>query len=284
MPSEVVQRAARFIYANARLVDRAVFGVRFARAEPERLIRAVAAYRNADGGFGHALEPDLRTPASQPLHTEVALWLLYEGGTKQPQLATQVCDYLARVANDACELPHFVEGALDYPAASHWQEGHGHEPSIDNVYSVAAALHWHGAEHPWLDKATNACLERLSDQPSDDAHTLQAVAAFLMETDQGERLEALAAPIRNANYYVEETPVTRYGLTPLHFAPSPASPLRRFFSDELIEAHLDDLVARQRADGGWPITFEPPSEAAHLEWRGRWTVEALLKLSAYDRI
>lgn len=284
MPSEIVQRAATFLYANARLVDRAVFAVRFSRAEPERLVRAVMAYRNADGGFGHALEADLRTPASQPLHTEVALWLLYEGGIKQPELATEVCTYLERVANDACELPSFVEGALDYPAAEHWREGYGGKPSIERVYSVVAALHWHGADHPWLDRARVACREHLAAGLSDDAHVLQAISAFLTETGETQRLEALVEPIKSARYYVEETPVERYGLTPLHFAPSPESPMRRHFADALIEAHLDDLVARQQHDGGWPIAFTPPSEAAHLEWRGRWTVEALLKLEAYGRI
>ncbi len=283
MPSEVIQRAARFLYANARLVDRAVFAVRFSRAEPERLVRAVMAYRNTDGGFGNALEADLRTPASQPLHTEVALWLLCEGDIRQPQLATEVCDYLAGVATDACELPAFVEGALDYPAAEHWREGLGAEPSIEQVYSVVAALHWHGAVHDWLTKATKACHEHL-DEVADDAHILQGIGAFLIETGHTERLGELTRSIKASQYYVEETPVSRYGLTPLRFANSPDSPLRPFFADDLIDAHLDDLLNRQQDDGGWPITFTAPSEAAHLEWRGRWTVEALLTLQAYGRV
>ena len=283
MPSQIVQRAAEFLYANARLVDRAVFGVRFSRAAPERLVRAVLAYRNEDGGFGHALEADLRTPVSQPLHTEVALWLLCEGEIRQPELATSVCDYLAGVANDACELPAFLEGALDYPAAEHWREGLGAKPSIERTYSVVAALHWHGAQHDWLTGATKACVEHL-DQLPDDAHILQGISAFLIETQQPERLGELIGPIRTSKYYVEETPVSRYGLTPLRFAPSPDGPMKSFFTDDLIEAHLDDLLTRQQDDGGWPITFTAPSEAAHLEWRGRWTVESLLTLQAYGRI
>ena len=39
---------------------------------------AVAAYRNPDGGFGHALEPDGRCPGSQPLAIEFALGTLDE--------------------------------------------------------------------------------------------------------------------------------------------------------------------------------------------------------------
>jgi hypothetical protein len=81
-----------------------------------------------------------------------------------------------------------------------------------------------------------------------------------------------------------ETPVRTYGLTPLHFAPAPDSPLRRLFDDAVIEAHLDDLAGRQQNDGGWPIHWAPPEGAATDEWRGRWTLDALRTLRAYGRI
>ena len=43
---------------------------------------------------------------------------------------------------------------------------------------------------------------------------------------------------------------------------------RRLFDDATIERHLDALEAKQQDDGGWPITWEPPSVAAVHEWRG----------------
>ena len=58
--------AAGFLTAGARVLDRRVFQRLFSGGAAEPVRDAVAAYRNADGGFGHALEPDLRTPASQP--------------------------------------------------------------------------------------------------------------------------------------------------------------------------------------------------------------------------
>ena len=73
-------------------------------------------------------------------------------------------------------------------------------------------------------------------------------------------------------------------LTPLHLAPTPESPWRAFFSDAVIEAHLDRLVAGQQDDGGWPITWDPTSEASRCEWRAIWTVEAVSKLAAYGRL
>src|SRR5690606_14850592 len=55
-----------------------------------------------------------------------------------------------------------------------------------------------------------------------------------------------------------------YGMTPLHYAPTPQSRWRGLFSDETIASHLDRLEADQQRDGGWAITWEPPSRAATL--------------------
>ena len=52
----------------------------------------------------------------------------------------------------------------------------------------------------------------------------------------------------------------------------------------MLAAHLDRLERDQQADGGWPITWEPPSEAAVLEWRGVVTLGALRTLVSYGRI
>ena len=40
----------------------------------------------------------------------------------------------------------------------------------------------------------------------------------------------------------------------------------------------------QQADGGWLITWEPPSQAARSEWRGIVTLGALRTLTSYGRL
>jgi hypothetical protein len=44
------------------------------------VLNAVRAYCNPDGGFGHALEPDVRAPQSEPTATLRALDTLIELG------------------------------------------------------------------------------------------------------------------------------------------------------------------------------------------------------------
>jgi hypothetical protein len=60
----VLDGARRFLLANARLLERRLFEVRFGGAPSALAGQAVRAYRNADGGLGHALEPDVRCAAS----------------------------------------------------------------------------------------------------------------------------------------------------------------------------------------------------------------------------
>ena len=56
------------------------------------------------------------------------------------------------------------------------------------------------------------------------------------------------------------------------------------FADAQIGAALDHLLRNQQPGGGWPITWEPPSEAATLEWRGVVTLQALGTLTSYGRV
>jgi len=60
------------VKAHARSLDRALFEHQFEGAPARNVWDALAAYRNMDGGFGRALEPDFRLPGSSPLATTIA--------------------------------------------------------------------------------------------------------------------------------------------------------------------------------------------------------------------
>src|SRR5262249_58734599 len=87
--------AAQYLATNARVVERRRFERLFAGGGPGPVRDAVAAYRNADGGFGHALEPDTRCPASQPLAIAFALSVLHETDAWDAALAEDACEWLA---------------------------------------------------------------------------------------------------------------------------------------------------------------------------------------------
>src|SRR5690606_37910934 len=70
--------AERFVRRDARLLDRHRFAHQFRGGPAGAVVAALVPYANPDGGFGNALEPDLRGAASQPEAVAVALRVLDE--------------------------------------------------------------------------------------------------------------------------------------------------------------------------------------------------------------
>ena len=66
MKVELLEKGENFIWENARLLERAIFSYHFYSGSDIRILEILKTYQNEDGGFGHALEPDLRTPDSHP--------------------------------------------------------------------------------------------------------------------------------------------------------------------------------------------------------------------------
>src|ERR1700749_2409767 len=93
--------AAAFVAANARVLDRRRFERLFEDGPAAPVRDAVAAYRNDDGGFGHALEPDLRTAATQPAAVEMALRVLDACDAWNEALVRGALDWLVTVAPEA---------------------------------------------------------------------------------------------------------------------------------------------------------------------------------------
>jgi hypothetical protein len=284
--NEAFDRARNFILTNARLLERLLLSVKFERGDSAAVGRAVAAYQNRDRGFGHALEPDIRCSESQALFVEVGLAALRDACRKETELALSVCGYLEAVSN-AQGLVQIIDGkALQSPHAPHWTDTG--EPGLNPTAGICGLLHYQGVAHPWLDRATQSCLQLLMDAPRLEAHALLSAAQLaenISDEESADRIaHRIASSLPKARFFILHAPVSQYGLTPLHFARTPASRWRQLFTTDQIEGHLADLASKQQADGGWPITWEASGPASTSEWRGKVTLEALCVLNAYGRL
>lgn len=278
-------RAQDFIWRNARLLERQLFAYVFAQGPKEPVLAALRAYQNDDGGFGNALEPDKRCPASQPVDVEMALRVLDEVDGFDDPMVARSCDWLGTIIKPDGALPWALPSANAYPHAEWWEVAEDPPSSLTLTAGIAALLLKHGIQPRWLERAIGYLWREIETTDARDFDTLIRVIGFLEHvpdrTRAGEALQKVLDHVAEPGVVALDPDAGGYVHKPLDWAPTPQSTCRPLFSDDVIATHLQALAARQQPDGGWPIWWETISPAVELEWRGRVTIEALRTLQAY---
>lgn len=279
-----VDDARRFLYAEARLLERRCFAAVMGGASPRGALDALLGYRNDDGGFGHGLEPDNRAPGSQPLDVEVAFQVMDMLGRVDDEIVGAACRFLDGLGPGVSCL---AAGALEYPRAPHWGTW-ALQPELNPTAGIAALLWKWGFDHPWRSAATAFCWAAIAAGLPEDAHSFAEALSFLAWVPDEERVaghtDAIAERLGSLKRFRLDPSAPDYGITPLHLAPSPDSRWIDLFEPSTIEAHLDALVAEQGDDGGWPISWPTVGPAAEQECRGVETLRALRVLRSFGRI
>ncbi|HEY3483667.1 MAG TPA: hypothetical protein VGL02_32795 [Streptomyces sp.] len=298
MPGTPLARAERFVWLTARVLEQRRFAFHFLQGDPDAVETALDAYRNDDGGYGHALEPDLRGPVSQPLHVAYALRVLDETGRCRGRRAERVCRYLTTRSTADGALPAVDPSLRGYPYAP-WMEIPDDPPGeLLATGPVVGRLRANDVWHAWLFPATDFCWTAV--ESLDRTHPYEVLAALAFLASAPDRARAAEAAARLGRLVRERELVLldpeRAGQTPSppgyapgehhfahDFAPAPDSLARAWFSDDEMERSLDHLASRQREDGGWPINWREWAPGSALEGRPIVTIGALLSLRAYGR-
>jgi hypothetical protein len=294
-----VAAAVSFMAGHGRVLDRRRLDLHLGGGHVEAVLAALDAYHNADGGYGWGIEPDLRSPESQPTGAMHAFEVLAEVAAVAPTASDrsiELCDWLGRQALDDGGLP-FTLPVTDPAACSPVWLGSDHRTaSLQMTAQVAANAHLVArhdqrvASHPWLDGATSWCFDAIAELDS-DAHAYELMFALRF-------LDAAAEADPRAGALLDRLGriLPADGVVPvaggsadevLHLfdlAPRPDGPGRRLFGADVVAAEQDRVAAAQQPDGGWTVDFASSSPAAALEWRGYATVAAVttLQLSASD--
>ena len=276
--------AKTFLLNNGRLLERHLFSYLFEGGERTQVLNALRAYQNEDGGFGNALEPDKRTPTSQPIDQEMSLRILDDIGLNG-QLVTDICNYLETITDDSGGVPFILPSAADAPRAWWWNTDETNPPgSINPTASIAGLLHKHKFMHPWLSKATAYCWQELETLEDFSDNNLLCILLFLEHVPDKDRArEAFEkiAPIVLEHTAIEPN-AEGYVHYPYHYAPIPTSLAKQLYDPELMTKHLEALIENQQEDGGWNISWPAVSPGCELEYRGVVTLNALKTLKAYD--
>jgi hypothetical protein len=291
--------ARSYLQQHARPLDRTRYAYHFSGGAASDVETTLSTFQNADGGFGHGLEPDIRLAASSVIATTIAFQRFRELQLPAAHpMVTAACAYLAATYQaDPVNWPIIPPNIDDAPHAPWWQPGGDLERSPANPHAeIAGYLHEYAPHFPdsMRTPVTNSVIDHLMmhDGPM-EMHDLLCYIR-LWETKAlpaALRAQMLGKLNQIVHATVERDPAkwAGYGLQPLAVAPAPQSP----FADALREAidhNLDFLMDQQQADGSWQPNWSwgdqwPEAWAvAARDWSGVLTVDNLRILHAYGRI
>jgi hypothetical protein len=284
MPIDI-DAAQRFVLTNARLLDRHRLAVIVRGAPVEPVLAALRAYRNPDGGFGHALEPDIRDPASQPASTLHALEVLAGVGALDDRMVSEAAAWVASTAEPDGGVPMALPTAAAHPRAP-WMS-----PSSGGsflTFALAARLREAGSQEPWLDRATDWCWAELERADELSANGVKFALDFLDTVPDEPRARAAVERLRSRLDADGSIPVSGgledERITPLALSERPEGRSRALFTDVQIDADLDRIESGQQDDGGWTFDWAAWSPGQSVEWRGAMTLWVLAVLRAHGRI
>jgi len=301
LTSHAFKQAGNYIEAHGRALEVARLHYHFGHAPAAEVTAALAKYQNSDGGFGRALESDIRMPGSSALATSIAFQMLRETGqVEQTEMTQRAIAYLVRICDrDRLTWRVIPVEAENWPHAPYWSQA-GREANFEGfqlnptaellgylvdfpdgvpVELVAALIkkvvsHLAGIEqivmHDFL------CCQRLLDSSLLPAANRAVILSELQRLLPG-------------TVSTDPSQWPGYCLRPLWAAPHPSSP----FYPQLraaVDANLDYEIATQLPDGSWPANFSWDNHEPELwpvvlqEWKGVFAIEKLLSLKHYGRI
>jgi hypothetical protein len=280
--------AHEFMATHARVLDRRRFELRTGHTDPSAVLAALDGYRNADGGYGWGLEPDLRSPESQPGAARHAFEVFEDIAPAVAPQAAALCDWLESITLSDRGLPFALPLGMPAGSGPWWQTADLSVSSLQITSVTAAAAHrvaTHDpavAGHAWLEQATDYCLRAIEsiDRPP-FAYVLAFSVDFLDAVHDSLPREAELL-LRHLSTFIPADGILRVqggteheSLRPLDLAPFPDRPARSLISDEVISADLERLAGLQQDDGGWAVDYLKISPAGSLDWRGHATVRAI---------
>lgn len=303
MTRDARRRAEAYLAEAARKLEAALYAWEFRGAPSAPILAALAGYQNPDGGFGRALEPDLRIPESSVLATTVALQTLggLGAGPDEPLVRGAMAYLVGAYAPDRGAWPiipphdNSVAQApwwgYDEDLASRWG-GFLANPSAE----VIAYLYTYPDLAPagMTDAVADRLLRHLEDQGEAlGMHDLMCWARLVQTPTVPEAVRSRALdrlrPLVAAGVDRDRSDWAGYGLQPLMIVSGPESPLAADLAPA-VEANLDYLIETQGPDGSWTPNWSwaeihPEAWAeAQRAWAGVLTLRHLRILRAFGRL
>lgn len=291
---------------NARPLERALFARRFEGGSDEAVLQELGRYANADGGFGRALEPDVRMPGSSALATAHGLQVLRElAAPADHPLVRGAVAYLLRTFDARRDVWRVVPPEVnDHPHAPWWHDEAG---SLERTFGdffiiprvdLLASLWRYAPPVPreWLEGLTERTVAAIEYEPelgSGGGSDLMYVLNLVQTPELPDRFKDHLIPVARAAALraVSRDPAdwSKYTITPLKLAPAPQALVADLLAGD-VRRQLDYEIEQQQEDGTWRVPWSWNGRypdvwpVARIEWQGVVTLETLSALHSYGRI
>ena len=301
LSKEAFERARDYMKNNAEKIELALFEYHFEGGSYEEVIKALREYENEDGGFGKGLEYDFTLSASSPMATTIAFQYLRKiNASSDIDMIKEGIKYFIDTFDKDKNMWHALsKEANNYPHAPwwHYDESTG-GCAVEHCFANPSAeiigyLNEYKDLVPkdFLTMVTDMAIEKLLERP--DKLEMHEMLCYLRMSEKlpVEKKEAVIDKLRKSvrnSVELNSANWEGYGAKPSIIVDSTESPLIDLIKEE-VELSLDYEIGKQTSEGFWEPNwswgqYEESWELAKEKWRGRLTVETLIKLKRFGRI
>lgn len=295
------KKAKEWLDNNARPLEKALFKFHFENGDAEIVLQELKTFQNPDGGFGNALEPDLRTTSSSVLCTSLAFQILRTMNADSiNNLVRSGMKFLVEnyIGEDQSWRIIPLE-AEDSPHAPWWnqkeREDHFTGFNLNPTVEILGYLYDYRnlVEDHLIADLTLKVLDELSQLREIEMHDFLCFKRLLesnnLDSTYKQKLQTELGRLVYSCVLKDSSKWDGYGLRPVQIADSPDSP---FISElqSVVEENLDYEIEKQNIDGvwepswSWGDNYSDEWEVAKKEWTGIITLDKLVLLSKFGRL
>lgn len=298
LEKKLFKKADKFVSENATKLDKELFDFMFLSKDTKDLYEELKRYQNEDGGFGHGLEPDFRTPLSSNMATTIAFQYFNKSHkTEFPDFMRKGIDYFVNnynkitqrwlsIPEKSDESPHAVWWNYDLNKFnSDYQWGN---PTVEIVgYLLQFENNFDKKE---LEELKHMALRRLFEAKEVEVHELLCYQRFVKALNVNEQKVVYEKISKLALNQVERdfSKWNTYVSRPLFFVDSIESPVYKVLTKE-VNKELDYIIDTIGKDGSWYPNwhwrqYDDEWEKLKPEVAGMITVKNLITLKNFNRL
>jgi hypothetical protein len=265
--------------------------------QKEEVLIELLKYQNSDGGFGNALEPDLRVPNSTAIATEFAINIISDLDILDDEVISSIIKYLESTYDPSLRYWKIVPPSVDnHPRAIWWNynniEGFGR---MNPTTSLIGFIYKHAKGNSTidLDYHINDIVSYINERKVDEFESHELLCLMRFNSYMPKSIQEIIDKKLNdiIEHIIEKDP-KKWG----EYCPLPVSYINYdnlLLMDkyiELIKDNLDFIVESRTINKVWLVKHqwyqfeEDFIKTAKSEWTGFITYENMKILKSFKRL